>query len=308
MLENIFEISLKNDSLERFLYDVLPLFATAASSSDKENINFGIGFLIGGSSYETYIYNGKEVVKSNLPCKNIIVWNKKFFWNNRIVVISNKPIIVTPEIYLLVAVANKLRTNQLLRSILLRDSITNLYTHKVGYELLKGKNTKNSVLLLFDIDDFKKINDSFGHLYGDKILLEVGSFLIDAFRKEDLIVRWGGEEFLVFLENFPEDLEFFKLFLAKLKNEEKKTLYKTAKVSLSIGAYYIFEETNEIEKLINKTDALLYLAKGYLEQEVIYKYFTREAILNNEKIKNNPKDRIVGLFSDKLFIISSNIK
>ncbi|MFZ5559225.1 MAG: GGDEF domain-containing protein [Patescibacteria group bacterium] len=55
-------------------------------------------------------------------------------------------------------------------------------------------------LLLIDIDDFKKFNDKFGHLYGDKILKKTAKFLQDSVRDFDIVARWGGEEFAIILQ------------------------------------------------------------------------------------------------------------
>src|SRR4030042_2302792 len=55
-------------------------------------------------------------------------------------------------------------------------------------------------LLLIDIDDFKKFNDKFGHLYGDKILKKTAKFLQKSVREFDIVARWGGEEFAIILQ------------------------------------------------------------------------------------------------------------
>jgi len=56
-------------------------------------------------------------------------------------------------------------------------------------------------LCMLDIDDFKKINDNFGHLVGDKVLKEVGHIILNNTRRADLPFRWGGEEFLIMFTN-----------------------------------------------------------------------------------------------------------
>jgi len=65
------------------------------------------------------------------------------------------------------------------------------------------KAQKNKIpfsLILIDIDDFKKINDTYGHAFGDKVLQELGNFLRRNIRRTDLVFRWGGEEFLILMK------------------------------------------------------------------------------------------------------------
>ncbi|AJD51590.1 diguanylate cyclase [Thalassospira xiamenensis M-5 = DSM 17429] len=85
------------------------------------------------------------------------------------------------------------------------DPLTGVYTRAFGMEMLRlnfeAAYRKRSPLTLafVDLDDFKKINDQFGHDYGDRILEEAGRNLAHRFRSTDLVIRWGGEEFLVIL-------------------------------------------------------------------------------------------------------------
>jgi|TARA_R100001039_G_C1853202_1_gene114379 diguanylate cyclase (GGDEF)-like protein len=85
------------------------------------------------------------------------------------------------------------------------DPLTNCYTRAFGMEMIRvsfegalRKKVPYTVAFI-DLDDFKQINDRYGHDYGDRILGEVGNNLIHRFRRSDMVVRWGGEEFLVLL-------------------------------------------------------------------------------------------------------------
>lgn len=85
------------------------------------------------------------------------------------------------------------------------DPLTNCYTRAFGMEMIRvsfeGALRKKVpyTIAFIDLDDFKQINDRYGHDYGDRILGEVGNNLIHRFRRSDLVVRWGGEEFLILL-------------------------------------------------------------------------------------------------------------
>jgi diguanylate cyclase (GGDEF)-like protein len=85
------------------------------------------------------------------------------------------------------------------------DPLTGCYTRAFGMEMIRvsfdaaqRKNAPYTVAFV-DLDDFKQINDRYGHDYGDRILGEVGNNLVHRFRRSDLVVRWGGEEFLILL-------------------------------------------------------------------------------------------------------------
>ncbi|WP_404426297.1 diguanylate cyclase [Thalassospira australica] len=85
------------------------------------------------------------------------------------------------------------------------DPLTGVYTRAFGMEMLRlnfetAFRKRSPLTVAFvDLDDFKKINDQFGHDYGDRILEEAGRNLAHRFRRADLVIRWGGEEFLVIL-------------------------------------------------------------------------------------------------------------
>jgi diguanylate cyclase (GGDEF)-like protein len=87
----------------------------------------------------------------------------------------------------------------------LRDRLTGLYGRLIGEafldaQLQMAQRQKLSLSVAFvDLDDFKPVNDGFGHLAGDRLLKAVAASLRDGFRKQDMVVRWGGEEFLVIM-------------------------------------------------------------------------------------------------------------
>eukprot|EP00003_Mantamonas_plastica_P010126 TRINITY_DN1953_c0_g4_i1.p2 TRINITY_DN1953_c0_g4~~TRINITY_DN1953_c0_g4_i1.p2 ORF type:complete len:370 (-),score=38.77 TRINITY_DN1953_c0_g4_i1:96-1205(-) len=85
------------------------------------------------------------------------------------------------------------------------DPLTGCYTRAFGMEMIKVtfdsavRKKAPFTVAFIDLDDFKQINDRYGHDYGDRILGEVGDSLMNRFRRSDLVVRWGGEEFLILL-------------------------------------------------------------------------------------------------------------
>ena len=131
-------------------------------------------------------------------------------------------------------------------------------THKANLR----RKTPLSVLLI-DIDHFKQINDTYGHPAGDQVLQGVAKALEEVTRGDDVLFRWGGEEFLVLLSNcaLEQALTSAERFRARV---EDLTLYRgdtTLKVTVSIGAAQL-HNNEDIDNLISRTDKALYMAKN----------------------------------------------
>ncbi|WP_024851957.1 GGDEF domain-containing protein [Hydrogenovibrio kuenenii] len=118
-------------------------------------------------------------------------------------------------------------------------------------------NDESKALMIVDIDHFKDVNDTLGHAEGDRILREVAKAIASVVRPNDVIGRWGGDEFVVFLEQVHEsDLEavcnrlLSKVQTIKLSPEET--------ITVSIGAV---TASNNFHKMFKEADKLLYAAK-----------------------------------------------
>jgi two-component system cell cycle response regulator len=97
-----------------------------------------------------------------------------------------------------------------LYSLATRDELTGLYNRRFFFaELDRMLADGRSVsLVLFDLDDFKIVNDTYGHLAGDRILRDLGSIFLAATRREDLVARYGGDEFIMLVaDSHPDELE-----------------------------------------------------------------------------------------------------
>lgn len=144
------------------------------------------------------------------------------------------------------------------------DGLTNLYnattTRKLITERLKLKSTKiTDALVLIDCDEFKNINDTFGHLRGDLALTEISTSLKSAFRSTDIIGRIGGDEFCAYLYDVPS-LDFV---IAKTK--KLSTLIKNSNLdfdlTISVGIALVSNEET-YESIFHKADNALYEAKN----------------------------------------------
>ena len=142
-----------------------------------------------------------------------------------------------------------------------RDIFTGLY-NKVffSHTIQKWINRERSFyFFILDIDNFKSINDTYGHAVGDEIILHMSRSLKQILPNETMISRFGGDEFVFALRNTKE--EKFATWLDQLQNLEYKTIDgELIKFTVSIG---VSESTNhtEYKKLYHKADENLYMSK-----------------------------------------------
>lgn len=116
-------------------------------------------------------------------------------------------------------------------------------------------------LIYIDIDDFKKINDQYGHAGGDAVLKSFGSMINHCKRKSDLVGRMGGEEFIVALPD--TDLQGAMQFSHKIRNLVKEPAHHKIAYTVSIGVTVTgSDKTVDLEKLIGQADEALYQAKN----------------------------------------------
>ncbi|MGM0858435.1 MAG: sensor domain-containing diguanylate cyclase [Pseudomonadota bacterium] len=120
-------------------------------------------------------------------------------------------------------------------------------------------------LISFDIDHFKRINDSYGHLVGDRVLAKIGALMKNRLRLTDVVGRMGGEEFLVLLPNTAEEeaiqvAENFRQLVNQTEflNEEASSF----NVAVSGGVLEMTDDITSVEELLRRSDRLLYEAKA----------------------------------------------
>ncbi len=167
--------------------------------------------------------------------------------------------------------AGKLReANARLEELAFRDGLTNLYNHRyfqeiLGIELARVKRYKHPLgLILFDIDFFKDVNDSFGHPAGDQVLINLAKTISAAVRPNDIVARYGGEEFAVIL---PEtNLTGLKVFAERLRRcaASVTTILRESSVNITIscGGVHISSSDNVTQQeLINLADRGLFISK-----------------------------------------------
>lgn len=148
-----------------------------------------------------------------------------------------------------------------------RDPMTNLYNRRSFYEIsrnmieLAQRNLEEIYVIMFDIDNFKKINDTYGHDTGDKVIIALSKTVLNCVRKSDVTARWGGEEFLILA---PKTDQIGALTIAeKIRQAIEKLDIEGLNFTISIGvASFEKNKDKNIDSVIHKADEALYEAKN----------------------------------------------
>jgi diguanylate cyclase (GGDEF)-like protein len=249
-----------------------PIFAIKLMGHKKGMLLSGLFYLIllSIAYYEIGIWNNGE-------------WNIRAFLRLSLASAVLTFIIYAYELILQHADAELLKIHEKeavylneLHKLSVTDTLTGLYNRRRMNEVLQ-EHVANAAryqdffaLILFDIDNFKHINDDFGHNVGDKVLVILTSATKNLLRKTDYFCRWGGEEFLILLPK--TGIEEAAEIAEKLRQEIESTTYPHHdKVTCSFGVAQ-YSETPEIENIINQADNALYQAKTTGKNRVcIYK-------------------------------------
>ncbi len=148
------------------------------------------------------------------------------------------------------------------------DMLTGLSNRRDMYQKIKHetdrfeRNEKPFIILMGDIDNFKKINDTYGHDAGDHVLTSISSLMLSFMRKQDIVGRWGGEEFLLLL---PEtDMAGGKKIAEKLrlriKNESIEYKGHILNVTITIGIS-VYDRVRDVNESIKEADKAMYFGK-----------------------------------------------
>lgn len=155
-----------------------------------------------------------------------------------------------------------------LEELAVRDGLTKVANRRqfeTQFERIASKHSRYATpfsLLIIDVDNFKSINDTEGHQTGDRVLIAVSSLIEEHIRPEDLLARWGGDEFVLLLECEAAEAyrtaERLRGLLAE--SGRLKQIYPDAPVTISVGIAE-FEEADTLESVTMKADKALYQSK-----------------------------------------------
>ncbi len=163
-------------------------------------------------------------------------------------------------------VTSEEREKERFRSEALRDHLTGIFNKRAFEHYLEGRlrdyryyHNSSIVIVMFDIDLFKEINDRYGHHWGDEILKKVCKIISERIRKSDFFARWGGDEFMIVMEGITADEA--RHLIEKLREEIAAYDFRLERrVSCSFGITALRDD-DSIDTVLDRVDKALYDAK-----------------------------------------------
>lgn len=203
---------------------------------------------------DIYIYGkNHKVIPVNVHC--IPLWDKRIHdFLGAAIIMQN------------ISIEHELRRkNKELQEKSIRDGLTKLYNHQYSVEIIKREidflsdtNKDFLSLMMIDIDYFKKVNDTYGHIFGDKVLITVAKILLKLTKNKGYVGRFGGEEFIVILPKTSPD-KSYELAEQMRSEIQKFNFGNSLKLTVSIG---LKQYDNQLSiDFLTEADNLLYKAK-----------------------------------------------
>ena len=168
--------------------------------------------------------------------------------------------------------------NARLSELSVTDGLTNVYNRrylrdKLELEFLRSRRYNHKMAyVMFDLDYFKRVNDQYGHMAGDYILVEVAAILKRNSRKPDLVARYGGEEFAMLLPNTELEGALTVAERAREQIEQTRFNFESNAIRLTVsGGLVLFPnpEVQSIDQLVRKADEALFLAKERGRNQIV---------------------------------------
>ena len=233
--------------------------------------------LIHPDDVERYKYNADFVMESGKQCEceyRIKKKDGKYIWVHDIahhaVAGKGNGVIVSA----LVNIQDQMDLRNKLESQSRLDSLTGIFNRKYGEEKIEQKLKEGLPYLfcLIDLDNFKEINDIYGHQSGDTALRYIASKLVSSFRTDDVVFRLGGDEFVIFVSGYsdPEAIKGKLNEIAKEYREKMKDYYPSSNSSVSAGGIFGQKEYS-FSKLYKLSDDILYKIKNEKKNKIIFK-------------------------------------
>lgn len=157
------------------------------------------------------------------------------------------------------------------------DALTGVYNRKslntfLEDEIIKTKMFQSDFsIIMFDLDDFKNVNDVYGHVFGDLVLKETCKIFVEETSKKDKVCRYGGEEFIIILPETNRKEAFKVGERLRTKIENKEFIDAEIKINLTVsGGVTEYEDGLSILELVERVDGLLYGAKRSGKNKILY--------------------------------------
>lgn len=161
--------------------------------------------------------------------------------------------------------------NEELQRLVDRDRLTNMATRDFFFSRMRDNPQTFGISLMVDIDHFKHVNDTYGHLAGDVVIAQVAKLLQANTRDDDIVCRFGGEEFIVFLKNHTKQsgFEVAERMRKMIAEQIVAFEHEQLRVTVSIGGS-LKERLKDVELAIRQADAALYKAKARGRNQTVF--------------------------------------
>ena len=176
-----------------------------------------------------------------------------------------------------------------------RDSLTKLYNRRYGIEMINrilNSSAENDMHALFmiDVDNFKGINDTYGHTFGDAVLLELSTKMQKIFHNEHITARFGGDEFIAFINHVPTE-DYIKSVATKICEIFSGIVTNDSvadKITGSIGISLYPKDGMKYDELFQKADMALYYSKNIGKN--CYSFYTPELMSSMDYLPSTKDD------------------
>lgn len=165
-----------------------------------------------------------------------------------------------------------------LSAIAKRDSLMGIYNRKFFFKtvekFLVEKDIKEFGIVMIDLDNFKKVNDTFGHQYGDEVLKSVSKIISENIFPNSVFARYGGEELIIFIYNYENREDVYKNIenmRSKIESTEIVLGNIKSSVTTSMGLAFINQNENSLSTVISKADGNLYEAKRSGKNKIVWR-------------------------------------
>jgi diguanylate cyclase (GGDEF)-like protein len=273
------EVGFFLDSKERVKVKILPgstpfFFSTTAQTYidyikgklKKENDPLLFGDISLPLSNQSKCYHSIMVVPvvlgKNLKGFSMIMHEKPYFFS-----FETFQLLQTLVHHLSLSLTNSMLREEL-KKLVTTDHLTKLHSRKYLDEKIQSSMKKDNegTFILIDIDNFKEINDSYGHQIGDEVLIQVANFIKGNIREKDVGARWGGEELAIYLPNVPLDAGVAIAQRIVMKVSENSDPH----ITVSCGVSHWNREMPDTDQyLFKRADEALYHAKETGKNKVV---------------------------------------
>lgn len=268
-MEEIDDLIMITDRAGRFTY-VNDAYVRHTGFSREESIGKSASILKSGMHESDYYQKMWDVIRSGNVFRGLIINRKKdgelYYEEKTISPIKNDDGIVTSYVSTGKDITQRIMMEKDLEKLATTDKLTGIYNRHKFEEIYKTEiervlRYENSLtLIMFDIDHFKKVNDTYGHDVGDSVIKNIVDVVNKNIRTTDIFVRWGGEEFIILC---PEtDSSSASTLAEKLRSAIEATQFdKVGRVTCSFGVA-IYSNKESGDNLIKRSDDALYMAKN----------------------------------------------